>query len=366
MPMFPVRHFNAALTRRAYWLAVLLPLMLPLGWLLRDLPGIGWLHAWLIPLGLYLLLPLADGLLGRAVSDPPQNSATNSGETIILCSAAASWALVLLWALIEASKGPDAVSAWTLAGLTLSLINLGGVIAINVAHELIHRRSRWQRTVGTLLLCGVFFPCFKLVHPRWHHAKVATADDPSSAPRGSNVYWRAPRAWWLNTRRGFLLAAGDARRRGRPGWLNEMVGWYGLSLGLALATLLALGPLATGLFLIQGIGAALLLEVINYVEHYGLRRSSEPGSRPELQHSWDSSYWLSNALLLQLPRHADHHVNPGRPYPALRRSGTAPQLPVTYSLAVLLALLPPLWWRLMDDHLPQEEHATDCGARPIP
>ncbi len=362
--MIPSRSFNAALTRRAYWLAVFLPLLLPLGWLMRDAPGIGWLSTWLIPLSLYLLLPVADAVLGRDVSDPPQPPRSRTGDTMVLCCAAASWALVLGWALVVISQSPAQFGAGTLTGFTLSLINLGGVIAINVAHELIHRRSQWQRTLGALLLSAVCFPCFKLVHPRWHHAKVATADDPSSAPRGSNVYWRAPRAWWLNTRRGFLLAAGDARRRGRPAWLNEMVGWYVLSLSLVLVILMALGPLAAALFVVQGLGAALLLEVINYVEHYGLRRAPEHDTRPSLQHSWDSSFWLSNALLLQLPRHADHHVNPGRPYPELHRSEIAPQLPVTYSLAVLLALLPPLWWRLMHGRLPAEEHASGCDAHP--
>ena len=108
------------------------------------------------------------------------------------------------------------------------------------------------------------------------------------------------------------------------------------------------------MFVAHGLGAALLLEVINYVEHYGLRRRRRPDGRfepPRVQHSWDSDFWLSNALLLQLPRHADHHVHPGRPFTALQRQAGAPQLPFGYSTAVLVALLPPLWWSVMDKRL---------------
>ena len=367
--MHKARRFPNKLTHLAYWLAVLIPLLIPLGWQLRELPGFSVAFAWLIPLVLYVALPIADKLIGRDLADPPADARSALTDTLVPVAASLSYFAVLSWALVTVAHQSDQFTPLTLLGWTVSLANAGGVIAINVAHELIHRRARWQRNLGGLLLSCVWYACFKLEHPRWHHVKVATVDDPSSAALGSNVYTQVPRALLLNTRCGWRLASEAALHVGRPAWMNEMLAWYSISAALTLGVFLAWGALPGLVFIGQAVGAAALLEVINYVEHYGLRRERRDNGRfepPQKHHSWDADFWLSNALLIQLPRHADHHVNPTRPFPALQRSAEAPQLPFGYATAVIIALLPPVWHSVVDRrlqaHLQLRQSLTDRGA----
>ena len=195
------------LTRHGYWLAAAVPLLLPLGWALREAPGMHTLFAWLsLPL-LYLVLPALDLAIGRDLHNPSLDGPPAYPNTLLPLVASVSYLAVLVWALYTLSAHPQAFGPLALLGWTLSLANLGGVVAINVAHELIHRREKALQNLGGLLLACVCYACFKLEHPRWHHVKVATPDDPSSAPRGSSVYARAPRAWLLNTP--LRLAAGQ-------------------------------------------------------------------------------------------------------------------------------------------------------------
>lgn len=365
MPRARVMH--PTLTRHAYWLAAAVPLLLPLGWTLRDVPGLQQAFAWLTPVVLYGLLPLVDALIGRDTRDPSPRHRDPYTDTLIPLGAALTYFAVLAWALRTVTLYPDAFGPLALAGWVVSLANIGGVIAINVSHELIHRRTAWQRNLGGLMLAAVWYGCFKLEHPRWHHVNVATPRDPSSAPRGSTVYGRVPRALLMNTRCGWALGAEAAKRAGRPAWQNEMAAWYGLSGAMALGVFLAWGPLAGAVYLGHALGACVLLEVINYVEHYGLRRALRSDGRyepPRTRHSWDADFWLSNALLLQLPRHADHHVNPSRPFGALQRTAEAPGLPFGYATAVLVALAPPLWRRIMDPRVPAEVATADAEAAP--
>lgn len=350
-----LRVVPAALTRQAYWLAAAVPWLMPLGWALRDLPGMAVAFAWLTPAALYVLLPVLDALAGRDLRNPAttdRNALTDIGVPL---AASLSYLGVLPWALWMLATHPGAFGPLDLAGWTVSLASLGGVVAINVSHELIHRRSAGMRNLGGLMLACVGYGCFKLEHPRWHHAKVATPEDPSSAPRGSTVYGQVLRALVLNTLHGWRLGFEAARRAGRPAWMNEMFAWYGITLGLAVAAFVVLGPVVGWVYLGHAVGSCVLLEVINYVEHYGLERERREDGRwvpPDRRHSWDADFWLSNAILLQLPRHADHHVNPSRPFPALQRSEEAPRLPFGYATALLVALVPPLWRRVTTPRLP--------------
>jgi alkane 1-monooxygenase len=101
----------------------------------------------------------------------------------------------------------------------------------------------------------------------------------------------------------------------------------------------------------QGVFGFLLLEVVNYLEHYGLQRERSPAGhyvKVEPQHSWNSNRLITNLFLYQLQRHSDHHANPALRYQVLRHFEDAPQLPAGYATMILLALVPPLWRRVMD------------------
>lgn len=360
------RHFSEHLTRHGYWLAVLLPLMMPAAWSLRALPGLGWAFAWLPLLVLYVVIPLLDWVIGRDLHNPRPGQHSVYPDLVIPVAAGISFLSVLAWSLsvsdvVLAEHGGAALIGWW-----LSLGDVGATVGINVAHELIHRKGRALRGLGGLMMASVWYPGFILEHPRWHHVHVSTARDPSSAQAGDTVYRQVPRALWLNTVRAWKLGAETALRLRRPlPWLfNEAAAWFAVSLGLTAVVGLAWGWLGAVVFIMQGVIAAALLEVINYVEHYGLRREQRPDGRyvpPGVAHSWDCDYWLSNAILIQLPRHADHHTHPRRAFSGLQKNPESPLLPLGYPALVLIALIPPLWRRVVHPHLPTAE-AQAIGA----
>ena len=340
-----------------YWLVVLLPLLMPLAWSLRDVPGFSEWFAWLPTVVLFGILPLLDVMIGPDVAPRGQAAGDWYPRRLVPLLAAVVFAAVLAWSLWVFATHPHRFGWLAACGWALALGDLGGTVAINVAHELVHRRRRWERALGGLLLSLVGYGGFKIEHTRWHHVHVATERDPSSAPLGRTIYAQVPFAIWHNTRHAARLATAGAKQRGRPvPWLlNEFNGWMAVSMLVGVTVAVMLGGAALVLFIAQGLLAISLLEVINYIEHYGLRRGRQADGRyerPGPAHSWDADFWLSNSLLLALPRHADHHANPGRSFDALELADSAPRLPLGYASLVTLTLCPPLWRRLVHPRLP--------------
>ncbi len=350
------RGISAVVTRHGYWLLVLLPLLMPAGLALRELPGMAHLFAWFPLIVLFGLLPVLDALIGRDALNPETGVSSSYPDVLIPVAVSLVYVPVLAWSVWIAGTQSGDWSAMALVGWTLSLGDIGGIAAINVAHELIHRRKKAQRALGGLLLSCTLSPGFKLEHPKWHHVKVATPDDPSSAAKGTTVYGQVPRAMFLNTIRAWRLAVENARKQGRalPLIQHELTGWWLLSLLLAILAVTFAGLTGLVVFVCQGLLAISLLEVINYIEHYGLRREMTREGRyepPIVEHSWNSNFWLSNAILLQLQRHPDHHIHPGRPFTQLQNVREAPQLPAGYAALSIIALFPPLWRRLIHPRL---------------
>ncbi|MCE5232236.1 MAG: alkane 1-monooxygenase [Mizugakiibacter sp.] len=238
-------------------------------------------------------------------------------------------------------------------GWLLSCGVLGGILAINVAHELIHKPGRLEPFLGGVLLASVGYVGFKIEHVRGHHVHVATPADASSAPLGRSLYAFLPRALLRNAVAAWRLEAARLRARGQAvvSPHNELLRWNALWLAMLAAYALGFGVAGALFFLASGLVAAASLEVINYVEHYGLRRrETAPGryERVDHRHSWNSSARLTNWLLFHLQRHSDHHAHARRRYQVLRHHDESPQLPAGYAAMFLLALLPPLWRRVMD------------------
>jgi alkane 1-monooxygenase len=344
-------------TRHGYWLLVLLPLLMPVCYVLREVSFLTDWFAWIPVLTLFGILPLFDSLIGRDPSNPDKTGSSFYPVVFIPLASALVYLGVLIWSLFIVNREAGSWSVFTLVGWAISLGDIGGIAAINVAHELIHRRSRRQRGLGGVLLSCVLYPGFKLEHPKWHHAKVATPDDPSSAPKGSTVYGQVPRAMVLNTVMAWRLAVQGARRSGRWfSWFShELSLWWLLSIALVLFAYHLAGPTGVLVFVVQGLVASSLLEVINYIEHYGLRRkliSEDRYEPPGIAHSWNSDFWLSNAILIELMRHPDHHIHPSRPFNQLQSIPEAPQLPLGYAALSLIAFIPPLWRRIIHPRLP--------------
>jgi alkane 1-monooxygenase len=205
---------------------------------------------------------------------------------------------------------------------------------------------------------------FKIEHVRGHHVYVSTPEDASSAPRGMSVYVFLPRSVSRNVVAAWRLEAQRLHRLGLRWlhWRNEMLWWLAVWVGMAATAWTLLGMAGLAFFLIQGLLAALTLEIINYVEHYGLerRRFGDRYERTTHRHSWNSNYLLSNLILFQLQRHSDHHENARRRYQALVHYDDSPQLPGGYSAMLLLALVPPLWKRIIDPRV--EAHLAAGSA----
>lgn len=335
--------------------------MLSLG--LADGLGGVWWPAWVPVLFLYLLMPPLDYLLGRDTHNPateqmPVLKHSVGLSTLPLLMLPIHTVLLFGTATWISTLPSSDWRQWLAWGVALGVV--GGVTAINPAHELIHRSSRFQRAVGGALLSLVAYPSFKIEHIRGHHVHVATPMDNSTARRGQSVYGFVPLAIVKNLRSAWRL---ERQRLARQGlavwhWRNELLCWWMLTAIIGWLMFIGFGGYGLLFFVVQSLVAIIELEAINYIEHYGLLRKKLANGRyepPNEQHSWDSSFLLSNLMLFQLQRHANHHAHPGRPYAVLRHCPHSPQLPGGYASMLLLALVPPLWRRVIHPRLPVHE-----------
>ncbi len=230
-------------------------------------------------------------------------------------------------------------------------------IAINTAHELGHKRASLERWLSRVALAQSGYGHFYIEHNRGHHVRVATPEDPASSRLGESFY-----AFWPRTVAGSLRSAWGLERTrlartGRSPWTlhNDILGAWAMTVVLFAALCAAFGLVVLPYLLLQAVIGFSLLEVVNYLEHYGLLRSrradGERYERTAPEHSWNSNSVASNVLLYHLQRHSDHHANPTRRYQALRHVDHAPQLPTGYAGMIVLAAIPPLWRRVMDPRL---------------
>jgi alkane 1-monooxygenase len=350
----------------AFLLVFIVPALMPAAAWLAAATGLHDLMTWFPLFFLFVFLPAVDYVLGH---DPVNVPAEREREVALrvwfkaLTLACLPVQLVLLaWSghwLVHAGLGPVGIAGWL-----LSQGVVGGILAINTAHELIHKDGRLEPLAGGALLATVGYHGFKIEHLRGHHVHVSTPEDASSARFGQSLWHFLPRAMWRNTLNAWRLEGVRLRGLGLPAlhWRNEMIGWSALWLAFAAGFALWLGPAGLAFFLLQGLFAAGSLEIINYIEHYGLERRRGADGRYERTthlHSWNSDYALSNLLLFQLQRHSDHHAFPKRRYPILRHHADSPQLPGGYSAMFVLALVPPLWHRVIDPRVRRfREHAA--------
>jgi len=240
-------------------------------------------------------------------------------------------------------------------GLALTEAMVAG-IAINTAHELGHKRDRLERWLSKIALAQSGYGHFFVEHNRGHHVRVATPEDPASARLGESFWAFLPR-----TVTGSLLSAWELEREwlsrdGRPWWSfhNNVLNAWAITVVLFGGLTAVFGLAVLPYLLLQMVIGFPLLEVVNYLEHYGLLRQKRDDGRYERtrpEHSWNSNNVASNVLLYHLQRHSDHHANPTRRFQALRHFDAAPQLPTGYAGMILLALVPPLWRRVMDPRL---------------
>ncbi|MER6969958.1 fatty acid desaturase [Nocardioides sp. NPDC000445] len=343
--------------KRYLWvLGIAVPLLPIIGVLLMEATGSS-LWFWLTPVMFFVVIPLLDLFSGYDDTNPPdeviealENDKYYRWVTFLYLPVQYAGFVGALWYL--ASHDLSTVDRIAIA---VSVGIVGGV-AINTAHELGHKREGAERWLSKIALAQTFYGHFYIEHNRGHHVRVATPDDPASAQMGETFYGSWPRtvagslasSWHLEKKR-------YARKKQHPfrlgndvlnAWLMSVALWGGLALWL--------GPVILPYLLLQAVVGFSLLEAVNYMEHYGmLRQKVGAGGRQRYErvnpsHSWNSNNIATNVLLYHLQRHSDHHANPTRRYQTLRDFPESPVLPTGYTGMIVVALIPPLFWHIMD------------------
>ncbi|WP_297771478.1 alkane 1-monooxygenase [uncultured Roseovarius sp.] len=323
----------------------------------------GGIWGWLAVGYVTVLVFTLDRLIAHQPANPDPDAEFPAADALLIGLGLGHLALLPLavWAIAGASAlAPvERLLVAIAAGLVM------GQISHPVAHELIHRGARFKRRLGRLIYTSLLFGHHASAHLHVHHVHVASAQDPSSARGGEGFYRYTARAW----PGGFMagLRAENRRQTGRSVPEHPYILYLGGAAGALLISGATLGWRGVAALVFIAGYAQIQILLSDYVQHYGLRRAVLPDGRAEPvgpQHSWNAPHVASAAMTLNAPRHSDHHVIPKRPYPALQL--TPPSMPVLpYALPVMavLALVPPLWRRIMDPHAARWRNSSG-GAGP--
>lgn len=302
----------------------------------------------------YLLVPIADILIGEDETNPP--------ESVVEALSSDPWYRSLLFAAIPVYYFSFFASAYVIGTMQppvwaylLLAVGAGASSgsAITVGHELGHKPNRLDQ-LGAKLANGVSgYGHFCIEHNRGHHVMVATPEDHASARYDESVYRFALREIPGVAAHGWRLEAARLAKKGLPfwHWRNDILQGYAIGIAIALVVLVAFGWIMLPFIVINALIGWFHLTMANYVEHYGLKRTMLDNGRLEPcqpHHSWNTNHLISNLMLFHLQRHSDHHANPLRPYQALRDFPELPRLPSGYPGSFLLALIPPLWFAIMN------------------
>ena len=360
-----------------FWLSLCLPPLAVLG----MVQG-GWTVA-LLPLSTWWLFTLMDALTGLNTDNPdpqtdPSRLTWHRAITLLWVPVQATLLVVMLWYVPRAAHldGGEKVALFFGMGV------VSGTIGITYAHELMHQTSRLERWLADLLLSMVLYSHFRSEHLRVHHIHVGTPRDPVTARYNEGFHRFFPRVLRQCPQSAWKAEAAMLARRGLK-WShrsNPFWRYAALQAGMLLLALVLGGWVGLGLFLVQAFTAIWQLELVNYIEHYGLTRRHLGAGKYEHvlpRHSWNAEHRASNWLLINLQRHSDHHYKPDRRFPLLQTypDTEAPQLPYGYPLMTMAAMMPPVWKRVMNrrvkawrkQHYPDitDWHPYNKGLNPV-
>jgi alkane 1-monooxygenase len=357
--------------RYAWLLGIIVPLSPFLAWFWVTVTGLGALW-YLGPVLVFVIFPILDAVIGLDPTNPPDSILKFLEQdryyrwcTYVFIPIQYAGLIFACW---EWSQG--SLSLAESVGLALTMGVVGG-IAINTAHELGHKRANSERWLSRIALAQTGYGHFFIEHNRGHHVKVATPEDPASSRLGEGFWAFLPRTVAGSLRSAWGIECSRLDRLGKPhiSVHNDILTAWAMTVALFAGLTLVFGWVVLPFLLAQAVIGFSLLEVVNYLEHYGLLRQKKEDGRYERcrpEHSWNSNNVASNVLLYHLQRHSDHHANPTRRYQALRHVDEAPQLPTGYAGMIVLAWFPPLWRRVMDpillDHY--EGDVTRCNIQP--
>ncbi|MBJ7477412.1 alkane 1-monooxygenase [Rhodococcus sp. (in: high G+C Gram-positive bacteria)] len=343
----------------AVFIAVgLVALFNSLGW--NAISPVWW---WIGPLLVYILLPILDIFFGPDGENPPDEvmERLENDKYYRYCTyiyipfQLASLVLACyLWSATDLSwLGIDGgLGLISKIGLAISIGCVAG-IGINTAHELGHKKDDLERWLSKITLAQSFYGHFYIEHNRGHHVRVATPEDPASSRFGESFWTFLPRSVWGSLRSSWSLEKARLDRLGKKPWTirNDVLHSWLMSVVLFGVLVAVFGLSVLPFLVLQAVFGFCLLETVNYLEHYGLKRRRLDSGRYERaapEHSWNSDHICTNIFLYHLQRHSDHHANPTRRYQTLRSMDGAPNLPSGYASMIMLAYVPPLWRKVMD------------------
>ncbi len=336
-----------------FTLAALLPLVLLV---MGVWQGGVWVALGLIYMA--VLTALLDHLIRRTAPDAPEGAEFPAADALLVAIGIGH--LLAFPLAVWAIAGESDLSPLARVVLFLGFGQFFGQVSNPAAHELIHRGSRGLFRLGVAIYVTMMNGHHASAHRLVHHRHVATPDDPNSARDEESFYAFCPRAYLGSFRAGWQ--AEDALRSKSARGLHPYAVYIsGQIAALCLGAVIA-GPWGAVVWAALGLYATAQLMLSDYVQHYGLRRARLPDGRLEPvgdKHSWNAPHWFSSSVMLNAPRHSDHHAHPARPYPALRlpEADQAPWLPYSLPLCCMIALWPRRWRRLMRPRLKQWQPA---------
>jgi len=328
-----------------------------LAWL--SFAGTGWLtwtpvlYAWIFMPTLELFISPDNKNLGAAEEELAKNDRLY--DYMLYMIVALQFAALYFY--LTSMKTPGLLW-WEVAGRTWSMGLLCGSFGINVAHELGHRTKKYDQVFSKALLLTSLYMHFYIEHNKGHHKNVATPQDPASARYNEPVYTFYLRSVFYSYISAWKIANSEMKKQELPvlHWKNEMLQAQIIQLLFVTAIVLMFGWLITFYFLKAALIGFLMLETVNYIEHYGLQRKQRADGNYERampQHSWNSNHILGRLMLFELSRHSDHHYLASRKYQVLQHHDDAPQLPTGYPGSMILSLFPPLWFYVMNKKIKQ-------------
>ncbi|MCB9640463.1 MAG: alkane 1-monooxygenase [Myxococcales bacterium] len=330
----------------------------------------GW-WAYTVPMAAFGVIPLAElfwhGSSHNMETEEETEALKNTWYDVMVYSVVPLHYGLVFFYLWRVTSGD---MSWShLIGATWSVGLACGAYGINVAHELGHRKKPHEQWMAQALLLTSMYMHFFIEHNRGHHTRVATKDDPASARYGEMLYFFWLRSIWQGFRSAWELENRRLEKRDIAWWsLQNQMLRFQLIQGIFVASIFfALGWKAMVAFLVVATIGILLLETVNYIEHYGLeRRMQENGryERPLPIHSWNSDHPLGRIILFELTRHSDHHAHASRHYQVLRHFDESPQLPTGYPGMMTLAFFPPLWFAVMHRHIEKHRNQLQGAVSP--
>ena len=313
--------------------------------------------AWIGPILIHMVIPTLDRIIGEDTNNPPEDvirklEADPYYARIVKSYIPVQYLVTFIGAYLATRKG---VPLSDQLGIALSVGVINGV-AINTAHELSHKHDKVDQLLSLAALAPTGYGHFRVEHPYGHHKRAATPEDPASSKMGETFWEFLPRTVIGSFKSAIEIETRRLQRKGKGFWTteNELLQGWAMSAGLYATLVAVFGKKVIPFIAIQAVYGFGLLEVINYVEHYGLKREDLGNgkyARTMPEHSWNSNNIVTNLFLYQLQRHSDHHAYPTRSFQALRHFENAPQLPGGYASMILPAYIPSWWFKIMDQRV---------------